>query len=68
MIHCIRTNVLEVSIFLFVVNGSDIRWDSNTANLIKIFEDNFGSKFWNHFAIAYSMWSFHPINVKKRER
>ena len=48
--------VSGVNLFLFVVNGTEIRWDSNTTSLVKIFEDNFGVNFWKNFAIVYSMW------------
>ena len=68
MIECIRNEVCDVSLFLFVVNGNEIRWDSNTTNLVKIFEDNFGTGFWKHFAIVYTMWSYGAKGVKIRER
>ena len=54
MINVIKKEVCTLNVFAFVVNGNDVRWDQNTTNLVKIFEDNFGVEFWKHFAIVYT--------------
>ena len=59
---------MDVHLFTFVMNGNDIRWDQNTTNLVKIFEDNFGVGFWHNFCIVYTQWGFDSGSERKRKR
>ena len=66
MINLIKKEVKFVNVFAFVTD--DGRWNSTTTNLIKIFEDNFGTGFWHHFAIVYTRWGFDSASEKRRKK
>jgi len=68
MVKFLKKEVILVSMFLFTVNGQEPRFDSGTKLLIKVFENSFGKKFWDHFCILYTRWGNSSIDIQRRKK
>ena len=68
MIKFLKREVGELKMFCFTVNGQEPRFDKGTRLLLKVFEQSFGSKFWNHVGVVYTRWGSDTKSVNTRKR
>ena len=55
-----------VSLFLFVCNGQEPRFDKGTRMLITVFANAFTADFWKHMCIVYTRWSNDKASEERR--
>ena len=68
MINVLKQEVKVVSKFMFVLNGTDVRWDPPTTMLLRIFHEAFGDDFFDHMAICYTRWGSDKKSIESRKR
>ncbi|CAK9091438.1 Immune-associated nucleotide-binding protein 7 (AtIAN7) (AIG1-like protein) [Durusdinium trenchii] len=69
----LMTNMFEclselggVETFLIVINSQDPRFDMGLQRMLKVFEQRFGRRFWDHVILVFSRWAMDERSVRQR--
>ena len=58
MVNILREEIKETNAFLLVLNGSDNRLPSGLLLMLREVQIIFGSKFWSHIILGFSIRGF----------
>ena len=68
MIEFLKTNIREVNLFIFVINGKAPRLDEALRSSLAVYETQLSKEIWKSFSVCYTNWSQADREKTIRER
>jgi len=66
LVDVLKNKIKEVNVFVICFRESNVRMTKAMLNMLNLFQQMFGKRFWDNAIFEATRWNYHTTNVNKR--